>query len=226
MIPAYTPVDRPKIGLSHPCTIMASLCISPHTAASRILSNTTHQGTISSYVSLGAAGQAQPVPFNGLSYQADIQPGTPRMGTGGSIDINQLNFLDTYMLDAFPARGGLVSYNGVPTINTHTSSHATPSGLGSNSTAPGYTACNNPLVPSSLPPISVPQLDNQPNGFQPRSYQCTPAQQQPRSTFMGPPAPRNPSSGPPPEAASTSRAMTLGRPSNQAETQIRTILAR
>ena len=84
---------------------MASSCISPNTETSRILSNATHQDTISLYgASFGAAGQAQPVPFDGLSYQFGIQPGASRMGTGGSIGIIQLNLLDIYMPDAFPAR--------------------------------------------------------------------------------------------------------------------------
>ena len=83
---------------------MASSCNSPNTETSRILSNPTHQDIISPYVSLGAAGQPQNVPFDRFSYQFDIQPGASQMATGGSIGINQLNLLDTYMPDAFPAR--------------------------------------------------------------------------------------------------------------------------
>ena len=83
---------------------MASSCISPNTETSRILSNATHQDTILPYVSLGAAGQPQNVSFNGFSYQFGIQPGASQMATGGSSGINQLNLLDTYMPDAFPAR--------------------------------------------------------------------------------------------------------------------------
>ena len=103
-IPAYTPVDRPKLGLSHHCTRMASSCISPNTETTRIFSNATHQDTISPYLSLGAASQPQNVPFDRFSYPFGIQPGASRMATGGSIGINQLNLLDTYMPDAFPAR--------------------------------------------------------------------------------------------------------------------------
>ena len=103
-IHAYTPVDRPKLGLSHHCTRMASSCLSPNTETSRILSNATHKDTISPRVSLDAAGQPQNVPFDRFSYQLGIQPGASRMATGGSIGINQLNLLDTYMADAFPAR--------------------------------------------------------------------------------------------------------------------------
>ena len=80
---------------------MASSCISPNTETS---SSATHQDTISPYLSLGAAGQPQNVPFDGFSYQSGIQPGASRMATGGSIGINQVNLLDTYMPDAFPAR--------------------------------------------------------------------------------------------------------------------------
>ena len=84
---------------------MASSCFSPNTETSGIPSNTTHRDTILPYgTSFGAAGQPQSVPFDGLSYQCAIQPGASRMGTGGSIGIDQLNFFDTYMADGFPAR--------------------------------------------------------------------------------------------------------------------------
>ena len=103
------------------------------------------------------------------------------------------------------------------------------SGLGRHSAASGYTARINLLVSLPFPPIGIPQLDDQPNGFQRQSVQRrshwrTPAQRQPHSTFMEPLAPRNMLSGPPPEAAS--RGRDFGRPSNQEETKIRTILAR
>ena len=45
------------------------------------------------------------------------------------------------------------------------------SGLGNHSAACGYTTRNTLLVSPPFPPISVPQLDAQPNGFQPRRLQ-------------------------------------------------------
>ena len=79
-------------------------CISPNAETSRVPSNATRQDIIPPYVSLGAAGQPQIVPFDGLSYPFGMQPGASRMGTGGSIGINQLDLLGIYMPDAFPAR--------------------------------------------------------------------------------------------------------------------------
>ena len=115
-------------------------------------------------------------------------------------------------------------------MNTHAPSHLTAleqfqSGSVNYSAVAEYTARDNMPVPSPFPPASIPQLDDQPDGLRPRGYQRTSAQGQLHSPPMEPSS-WNSSSRPPPEAASISRVMTLGQPSNQEEAQISTILTR